>query len=78
MIEPSEVKESARSEVLRVSHATNARSLAGAINQAVKGIAIARGYVTPNGVDLKAIPTFSEQVINGELKTSVTFLVLGE
>ena len=33
---------------------------AGAVNQAVKGIAIARGYVAPNGIDLTVIPYFSD------------------
>jgi len=32
---------------------------AGAVNQAVKAIAIARGYTAPRGLDLKCIPGFS-------------------
>ena len=32
---------------------------AGAINQAVKAIAIARGYITPLGYDLSVIPAFT-------------------
>ena len=31
---------------------------AGALNQAVKAIAIARGYVAPSNIDLVCIPTF--------------------
>jgi stage V sporulation protein S len=31
---------------------------AGAVNQAVKSIAVARGYVAPNGIDLITIPAF--------------------
>lgn len=32
---------------------------AGAVNQAVKSIAIARGYTAPRGLDLVCIPGFS-------------------
>jgi stage V sporulation protein S len=32
---------------------------AGAVNQAVKAIAIARGYVAPRGMDLSCIPGFT-------------------
>lgn len=32
---------------------------AGAVNQAVKAIAIARGYTAPKGYDLKCIPGFT-------------------
>ena len=33
---------------------------AGALNQAVKAVAIARGFVAPSGVDLVCIPAFAE------------------
>jgi stage V sporulation protein S len=32
---------------------------AGAVNQAVKAIAIARGYITPLGYDLSVVPAFT-------------------
>ncbi|MCL2415769.1 MAG: stage V sporulation protein S [Defluviitaleaceae bacterium] len=48
---------------------------AGAVNQAVKSIAIARGYVAPNGFDLVCIPGFAQIDIEGNLKTSIKFLV---
>ncbi len=50
---------------------------AGAVNQAVKGIAIARGYVAPNGIDLVCIPAFAEIEINGENRTAIRFIVEG-
>ncbi|OWZ84196.1 stage V sporulation protein S [Natranaerobius trueperi] len=46
---------------------------AGAINQAVKAIAIARGFVSPNGIDLICIPAFSEIEIDGEERTAIKF-----
>lgn len=48
---------------------------AGAVNQAVKAIAIARGYVAPNGIDLVAIPAFAEIMIEGEERTAIRFIV---
>ncbi|MDD2376426.1 MAG: stage V sporulation protein S [Clostridia bacterium] len=48
---------------------------AGAINQAVKAVAIARGFVAPSGVDLICTPAFTEIMINNEEKTAIKFLV---
>ncbi|NLY44242.1 MAG: stage V sporulation protein S [Clostridiaceae bacterium] len=48
---------------------------AAAVNQAVKSIAITRGFVAPNGIDLISIPAFSEVNINGEERTAIKFVV---
>ncbi len=48
---------------------------AGAVNQAVKAIAITRGYVAPNGMDLVSIPAFTEIEIDGEQRTAIRFIV---
>ncbi len=48
---------------------------AGSINQAVKAIAIARGFVAPNGINLICIPTFVELEIGGEERTAIKFTV---
>ena len=48
---------------------------AGAVNQAVKAIAITRGFVAPNGIDLVVVPAFAEIVIDGEDRTAIKFLV---
>jgi len=48
---------------------------AGAINQAVKAIAIARGYVAPSGLDLFCIPAFEDIEIDGEERTTIKFIV---
>lgn len=48
---------------------------AGAVNQAVKAIAITRGFVAPNGIDLVVIPAFSEISIEGEERTAIKFIV---
>lgn len=48
---------------------------AGAINQAVKAIAIARGYVAPGGMDLICIPAFIDISIDGEERTAIRLIV---
>ena len=48
---------------------------AGAINQTVKAIAIARGYMAPAGIDLVCIPAFEDIQINGEDRTAIKFRV---
>lgn len=48
---------------------------AGAINQAVKAVAIARGFVAPSGMDLICIPAFVDVTIDGEERTAIKFIV---
>lgn len=48
---------------------------AGALNQAVKAIAIARGFVAPQGVDLIVIPAFIDIVLDGETRTAIKLIV---
>jgi stage V sporulation protein S len=48
---------------------------AGAVNQAVKAIAITRGFVAPNGIDLVVVPAFAEIQIDGEDRTAIKFIV---
>ncbi|MCK8826542.1 stage V sporulation protein S [Natroniella acetigena] len=48
---------------------------AGALNQAVKAVAIARGFVAPSGVDLVCIPAFTDIEIDGEERTAIKLIV---
>jgi stage V sporulation protein S len=48
---------------------------AGALNQAIKAIAIARGFVAPHGIDLICIPAFSEITIDGNERTAIKLFV---
>jgi stage V sporulation protein S len=47
---------------------------AGAINQAVKAIAIARGFLAPSGIDLICTPAFGQVMINDEERTAMRFI----
>ena len=48
---------------------------AGAINQAVKAIAIARGFVAPSGKDIVCVPAFTDIEIDGEERTAIKLIV---
>ena len=61
------VREKGRAEVQAIG--------AGAVNQAVKAIAIARGYLAQSGIDVVCIPSFTEVVINGGERTAVKFII---
>jgi stage V sporulation protein S len=46
---------------------------AGAVNQAVKAVAIARGFLLPYGRDISMVPTFSDIEIGGQERTAIKF-----
>lgn len=48
---------------------------AGALNQAIKAIAIARGFVAPSNIDLVCIPTFADIEIDGQGRTAIRLSV---
>jgi stage V sporulation protein S len=48
---------------------------AGALNQAVKGIAIARGFIAPTGQELVCVPFFKDIEVNGEVKTAIVLTI---
>lgn len=48
---------------------------AGALNQAIKSIAIARGYVAPSGLNLICIPAFIDVEVEGEARTGIKLIV---
>ena len=57
--------------VIREQRAVEVQAVgAGAANQAIKSIAIARGYLAPIGVDLICIPAFANIQIDGEERTA--------
>jgi len=61
------IKENGRVEVQAIG--------AGAINQAVKAVAIARGFIAPTGSDIVCAPVFADVSINNEEKTGIKFIV---
>ncbi len=48
---------------------------AGALNQAVKAVAISRGFVAPAGIDLICIPAFTDIQIEGKERTAIKLII---
>ena len=48
---------------------------AGAVNQAIKAVAIARGFLAPSGFDLICIPAFTDIMIDEEERTAIRIIV---
>lgn len=66
----------ALASVLRGNDSVEIQAIgAGAVNQAIKAIAISRGFIAPNGIDLVVIPAFSEINIDGQARTAIKFIV---
>lgn len=61
------VRESGRAEVQAIG--------AGAVNQAVKAVAIARNYLAEDGIDIVCVPSFVEVVIADQERTAIRIVV---
>jgi stage V sporulation protein S len=62
--------------VLRYNSSAEIQAVgAAAVNQAVKAIAITRGFVAPNGIDIVVVPAFTAIDIDGEERTAIRFIV---
>ena len=48
---------------------------AGALNQAIKALAIARGFMAPSGIDLICRPAFTDLIIEGSERTAIRLIV---
>ncbi|MEB2278382.1 stage V sporulation protein S [Bacillus sp. ILBB4] len=48
---------------------------AGALNQAIKAVAIARGFVAPSGVDLVCVPGFTNILIDNKERTGIKLIL---
>ena len=51
---------------------------AGAVNQAIKSIIVARGYLAPEGMNIYCIPAFGEGIVEGEEKSLIKIIVKTE
>ena len=48
---------------------------AGAVNQATKAVAIARGYLALDGIDVVLVPAFTEVTIGNDVRTALRMMV---
>jgi stage V sporulation protein S len=62
--------------VVREQHRAEVQAIgAGAVNQAVKAIAIARGYLQEDGLHIVCVPEFTTVDIDGNERTAIRFAV---
>jgi stage V sporulation protein S len=61
------VRDSGRAEVQAIG--------AGAVNQAAKAVAIARGYLALDGLDVVCIPAFTDVEIGDQSRTALKLIV---
>jgi stage V sporulation protein S len=48
---------------------------ASAVNQAVKALALAKGYLAEDGLDIVCVPQFVDVEIDGKIRTAIKFSV---
>jgi stage V sporulation protein S len=62
--------------VMREQGQVNVQAIgAGAVNQAIKAVTIARGYLELDGIDIVCVPIFVEVIIDGQERTAVRLSV---
>ncbi len=61
------IREKGRAEIQAIG--------AGAVNQAAKAVAIARGYLALEGIDIICIPVFADVTISDQERTALRFVV---
>lgn len=62
--------------VIREHHIAEVQSIgAGAVNQAVKAIILAKGYLANDGIDIVCVPEFVDVDISGKVRTAIKIVV---
>ena len=66
----------ALANVLKNENAVEIQAVgAGALNQAIKGIIIARGFVAPSGKNLYCVHSFATVIIDNEERTAIKIMI---
>lgn len=48
---------------------------AGAVNQAVKALVLAKGYLASDGIDIVCVPEFVDVEIDGKIRTAIKLVI---
>jgi stage V sporulation protein S len=48
---------------------------AGAVNQAIKALVLAKGYLMRDGIEVAFVPEFSDVEIDGKIRTAIKIIV---
>lgn len=63
----NQIKENGKSEIQVIG--------AGALNQAMKAIIIARGFLVPSGIEIKVKPSFTTMFVENENRTGMKLII---
>jgi len=72
---PSAVAGAIAGVIRHTGHAEVQAIGAGATNQAIKAVAIARDYLAPNGIDIVCVPAFIDVIIANEERTAIRLVI---
>jgi stage V sporulation protein S len=62
--------------VMRENRYAEVQSIgAGAVNQAVKAVILAKGYLVNDGMDIIAVPEFVDVEIDGKVRTAIKLII---
>ena len=62
--------------VMREHNHDNVQAIgASAVNQSVKALALAKGYLAEDGIDIVCVPFFVDVEIDGKVRTAIRFVV---
>ncbi len=62
--------------VMRESQYAEVQSIgAGAVNQAIKAIILAKGYLVNDGIDITCVPEFVDVEIDGKVRTAIKLVI---
>src|SRR5215208_7719809 len=62
--------------VIREHHRAEVQAIgAGAVNQAVKALVVATGYLKNDGIDVSCVPEFTEVTIEDKVRTAIKLVI---
>lgn len=62
--------------VMREHHYAEVQSIgAGAVNQAIKAVILAKGYLVNDGIDIICVPEFVDVDIDGKVRTAIKLII---
>ncbi len=63
--------------VMRESNYAEVQSIgAGAVNQAIKAVILAKGYLVNDGIDIVCVPEFVDVEIDSKVRTAIKLIVM--
>jgi stage V sporulation protein S len=62
--------------VIREHHRAEVQAIgAGAVNQAIKALVLATGYLRNDGIDVAMVPEFADVTIDDKVRTAIKFVI---